>query len=181
MRWVGPLAVFIITAVGAHWATLQYTPSVIMDRTLATLKNRGVSQHAFTTPQRISPSTQVVVRTSPDLFYSLCRYDLSQPGSALRVSMGEWPDYQSLSFFDDQTNNFATFRGTGKQRVVKLFPRDPLAEKVENGQTPPDSETWQSTPSERGVVLIRRLAPTQEAFDAAKVAAEADLCELVTR
>ena len=52
-RWIGPLAVFIITAVGAHWATLAYAPNVIMDRALSTLKNRGISEHALTTPQRM--------------------------------------------------------------------------------------------------------------------------------
>ena len=171
MRWIGPLAVFIITAVGAHWATLQYTPSVIMDRTLSTLKNRGISQHAFTTPQRISPSTQVVVRTSPDLFYSLCRYDLCEPGSALRVTMGEWPDYQSLSFFDGDTNNFQRFRGQGETVSVRM---------VYDRRELPDPDTIVS-PTPRGVVLIRRQAPTQEAFDAAKEASKEDMCALVTR
>lgn len=181
MRWIGPLIILVASALLTHWATLQYTPSVIMDRTLSTLENRGISQHAFTTPQRISPSTQAVVRTSPDLFYSLCRYDLSAGEHSLTVTMNEWPAYQSLSFFDDKTDNFATFRGKGEKRVVKLFPRDPLAERVEKGRAPPEGETWQSTPSERGVVLIRRLAPTAELFEAAVEAAKEDSCELVTR
>jgi len=178
-RWIAPLAVLIATAIAAHWATLATTPSVIMDRALSTLQDRGIALHAFTTPRRISPQTQAVVRTSPDLFYSLCRYDLSDPGSSLRITMAQWQDYQSLSFFDDQTNNFATFRAVGEKRVVKLYPREPLAKMVADGQTPPDGETWQSTPSQRGVVLIRRLAPTQELFDAALAASAGDSCELL--
>ena len=121
MRWIAPLAVFIITAVGAHWATLSYAPSVIMDRALSTLKNRGIAEHAFTTPQRITPQTQAVVRTSPDLFYSLCRYDLSTPEKGdrgtsprVKIQIAQWDGYQSLSFFDEETNNFATIRSSGR-------------------------------------------------------------------
>lgn len=164
--WIGPVAVLLASAVGAHWATLQYAPSVIMDRALTTLKNRGVAKHAFTTPQRITPQTQVVVRSSPDLFYSLCRYDLSEFDGTLKITMGEWPDYQSLSFFDGSTNNFAKFRGTGKSVSVRLVRPD--LEYLD-----PDAVV---SPTNRGVVLIRRLAPTQEAFDAAAEAAKGDSC-----
>ena len=167
-RLLGPLIMLVVAAIGAHWATLQYAPSVIMDRALATLKERGIAEHAFTSPVRISPQTQVVVRSSPDLFYSLCRYDLSEPGNALRVTMGEWPDYQSLSFFDGNTNNFHRVRGEGKAVEVQL--------------TGPGSsvEGAVQSPTARGIVLIRRLAPTQALFDEAKEVAAADACELAT-
>lgn len=166
-RFIGPLAVLIVTALAAHWATLAYTPSLIMDRTLSTLKNRGVAEHAFTTPQRITPQTQAVVRTSPDLFYSLCRYDFAEvEGGAIRITMGEWPGYQSLSLFDAETNNYATYRGTGAS-VSKLLISPSAVNESDNP----------SSPTTRGVVLIRRLAPTQELFDQAMQAAESDKCE----
>ncbi|MEM6474622.1 MAG: DUF1254 domain-containing protein [Pseudomonadota bacterium] len=170
-RWIGPLAVTVIAALAAHWATLAYTPGFIMDRTLATLKNRGISQHAFTTPQRITPQTQAVVRTSPDLFYSLCRYDLSKNGSALRIEVGEWPYYQSLSFFDAETNNFETLRATGQPVSALLAMQDVPIE--------PEGALVKATTT-RGVVLIRRLAPTPELFEKAREAAKADRCELIT-
>lgn len=166
-RWIGPAILLLVAAIGAHWATLAYAPAFIMDRALGALEARGIEQHAFTAPQRISPQTQAVVRSSPDLFYSLCRYDLSKPGSALSVTMAEWPDYQSLSFFDAQTNNFLTYRGTGKSIAVTL-----TAPGAGSGDA-------SASPTERGVVLIRRLAPTQALFDAASQAATGDRCELV--
>lgn len=168
-RWVAPLGVLIAAALVAHGATLYFAPSVIMDRALTALKDRGVALHAFTTPQRISPQTQVVVRSSPDLFYSLCRYDLSEHNETLKVTMGKWPDYQSLSFFDGNTNNFAKFRGTGKTVTVRLV-RPDLEYLDPNAVV---------SPTNRGVVLIRRLAPTQEAFDAAVEAAKADSCDML--
>lgn len=166
-RWVAPFAVLVASAIIAHWAALAYAPSIIMDRALATLKDRGVAQHAFTTPKRISPQTQVVVRSSPDLFYSLCRYDLSAPGSVLEVKMAQWPDYQSLSFFDDNTNNFLTERGNGKWVMVRLAaPGNTGAGTIES-------------PSARGVILIRRLAPTQDLYDKAAKVALGDACNLI--
>lgn len=167
-RWLGPLAVLVISAAGAHGATLALAPGVIMGRAMAELEQRGVALHAFTSPVRITPQTQVVVRSSPDLFYSLCRYDLGRAESVLRVTMSEWPDYQSLSFFDAETNNFLTYRGSGGSILVSLAA--PGAR---------DARTIAS-PTRRGVVLIRRLAPTQESFEAAARVAREDHCQLVS-
>lgn len=166
--WIGPLAILVASALTAHWATLHYAPSVIMDRTLSALKDRGIAEHAFTTPQRITPQTQAVVRSSPDLFYSLCRFDLSEDGSALNIRVGEWPDYQSLSFFDGETNNFATLRASGDALSALLVTQDVPIE--------PEGALVKA-PTTRGVILIRRLAPTAEAFEAAVKASENDLCE----
>jgi len=175
--WIGPIALGVVAAVGAHWATLALAPGVIMDQALFALAKRNIALHAFTNPERITPQTQAVVRSSPDLFYALCRYDLSDAEESLKVTMSGWPGYQSLSFFDAETNNYATFRGTGEDLAVRLYPRAPLEKMVADGLRPQDAEKWQSTPSTRGVILIRRLAPTQELFDQALEASKADGCE----
>ncbi|MEM1194559.1 MAG: DUF1254 domain-containing protein [Pseudomonadota bacterium] len=167
-RWIGPLLVLAITGVAGHWATLAYAPSVIMNGALAAMEERGIAEHAFTTPQRITPQTQAVVRSSPDLYYSLCRYDLSAPGSVLTVTMGAWPDYQSLSFFDGNTNNFLKERGEGKAVEVRL---------VAPGAK---FSGAQESPTLRGIVLIRRLAPTATLFAKAQEASAGDACELST-
>ncbi|MEE4152879.1 MAG: DUF1254 domain-containing protein [Erythrobacter sp.] len=167
--WLGPLAVFLVSALAAHGATLALAPRFIMNRTMDALEQRGVALHAFTTPLRISPQTQTVVRSSPDLFYSLCRFDLAEPEDVLRVTMSEWPDYQSVSFYDAQTNNFLTYRGSGERIAVSIAAPDAR-----------DPRTIAS-PTRRGVVLLRRLAPTQAAFERAARAARADRCELTRR
>ncbi|MEL6237821.1 MAG: DUF1254 domain-containing protein, partial [Pseudomonadota bacterium] len=155
-RWIGPLAVLVVTALAAHWATLVYAPSVIMNGALSVMKKRGITEHTFTSPVRITPQTQVVVRSSPDLFYSLCRYDLSGTGKALEVTMNAWPDYQSLSFYDGNTNNFLQERGTGRSVKVRIV--GPGA----------NAGGAAESPTARGIVLIRRLAPTAEAFEKAE-------------
>lgn len=166
-RWLGPLAVLLVVAAAVHALTLDRAPAVIMSRAMDALAERGVALHAFTTPQRVTPQSQQVVRSSPDLYYALCRYDLSTPGTRLAVTMAAWPDYQSLAFFDAHTDNFSTLRGTGREVRVRLLP--------------PGSAAQQGaivSPSEKGVILIRRLAPDVPRFNAAAEAGKADACRL---
>jgi len=169
-RWLGPLAVLLICAVGVHLAVLHFAPGLIMARAMEALAARGVALHRFTAPLRITPQTQTVVRPSPDLYYALCRYDLRNPGMRLAVRMGDWPDYQSLSFFDARTNNFATLRGTGQAVAVRLLPP----------RSAPEQGAIVS-PTAKGVILIRRLAPDQDSFAAAAEAGKADRCRLEWR
>jgi len=166
-RWLGPLGVAAVCAVAAHGLTLHFVPEVIMARAMDALAQRGVALHRFTVPQRVTPQTQNIVRSSPDLYYALCRYDLSDPGARLEVEMGEWPDYQSLALFDARTDNFATLRGTGAPVSVRLLPPGSAAE---DGAI--------VSPTAKGVILIRRLAPTAERFAAAARAGKADRCRL---
>ena len=123
--------------------------------------------HRFIVPQRVTPQTQSIVRSSPDLYYALCRYDLSNPGTQLVVQMGDWPDYQSLAFFDARTDNFATERGSGEQVNVRLLPP---------GSAPQAGAIV--SPTAKGVILIRRLAPDAARFAAAAEAGKADRCQI---
>jgi uncharacterized membrane protein len=166
-RWAGPLAVLLLCAAGAHALTLHFAPSVIMNRAMDLLATRGVALHAFTATPRVTPQTQQVVRSSPDLYYALCRYDLSGPLARLAVRMGDWPDYQSLSFYDARTDNFATLRGAGKAITVLLLPPGSAAQA---GAI--------VSPSAKGVILIRRLAPDAARYAAAAEAGKGDACKL---
>jgi uncharacterized membrane protein len=167
-RWLGPLAAALVCAAAVHITALHFAPTVIMAQAMQALAQRGVALHRFTNPERVTPQTQQVVRSSPDLYYALCRYDLSNPGTQLAVQMGDWPDYQSLSFFSAQTDNFATIRGTGKAVAVRLLPPGS-----------PAADGAIVSPSAKGVILIRRLAPSAERFAAAAAAGKADRCRLV--
>ena len=166
-RWVGPLAALLGCAVAAHLAVLHFAPGFIMGRAMDALAARGVALHRFTAPQRINPQTQSVVRSSPDLYYALCRFDLANPEARVEVHMGGWPDYQSLSFFDARTDNFATLRGTGRDLTVALLPP---GSKAGAGEI--------VSPTTKGVILIRRLAPDEQRFAAATRAGMHDSCSL---
>lgn len=169
-RWLGPTLVMLAVAAATHAAALHFAPSVIMSRAMGMLAERGVTLHAFSPTPRVTPQTQQVVRSSPDLFYALCRYDLSNPGMRLELRMGAWLDYQSLAFFDARTDNFATLRGTGKAVRVALLPP---------GSAPEEGAII--SPSAKGVILIRRLAPSAADYAAAAQAGAGDHCRLVPR
>lgn len=169
-RWVGPLAALLVCAAATHAAALHFAPAFIMAQAMDALAARGVALHRFTTPQRVTPQTQTVVRSSPDLYYALCRYDLSNPGMQLEVRMREWPNYQSLSFFAAQTDNFETIRGTGRAVAVRLLPPGSA-----------DEEGAIVSPTTKGVILIRRLAPDAERFAAAVEAGKGDACRIAWR
>ncbi len=166
-RWIGPVLAMLGCAAAVHAATLHYAPGLIMTRAMDVLEQRGVALHAFTPPQRVTPQTQQVVRSSPDLYYALCRYDLSDPATRVDLRMAAWPAYQSMSFFDARTDNFATLRATGQQVNTRLLPP---------GSAPEAGAIV--SPTSKGVVLVRRLAPDAARFAAAAEAGKADACRL---
>lgn len=168
MRWIGPVSVFALAAVVSFVVLLGLIPGIIMDRAMANLESRGVPLHAFVLSPRITPESQTVVRPSPDLAYSICRYDLSDPAAVLTVTAGAYADYSSISFFDARTVNFATVRPPrGQQGTVRLL--SPSA--AGNGDAI-------IAPTTRGLVLIRRLAPSLDDYQRVGRTSSRDRCEL---
>ncbi len=167
MRWLGPSFVLLVAAILAHVAVLYSAPSLIMSRAMTMLAERSAPLHDFTLSPRITPETQRVVRPSPDLAYSLCMFDMTTAPDGLRVRMAAYVGYGSLSFFGDNTDNFLTVRGDGKAHEVRLLPPD--AEAGEAGTV--------VAPSDRGMILIRRLAPTQQDYNAVRSISAGDRCE----
>jgi len=156
-QFLGPTILAAILGLAAHFSIVNYAPTFIMERAYTMLGERGTPVHGFQLAPQMRPDTQSVVRPSPDLAYSACRFDLSQAPNGLRVRMAAFGGYSSLSFFDAQTNNFITLRGDGEAREVVL--------------------NRENSPSERGIILIRRLAPTESEFAAAALIAKGDICE----
>ena len=88
--------------------------------------------------------------------------------TAVAIEMAAWPGYSSLSVYDAQTNNFLTFRGEGKRFAMRLLP--PLSE-PEGFSIP--------APTQRGVVLIRRIAPNEADYRAVEKIAVEDSCRAI--
>jgi len=172
-RFVGPAIALFITALVSHFAIVYSAPGLIMDRAMTMIAERGVDYsnggsrlHSFNLAPRMTPETQSVVRPSPDLAYSACVFDLDELDGDLRVKMAGYDGYSSLSFFDANTNNFTTIRGDGSDVEVLLSA---------NGSSTSGPNAI-AAPSSKGVILIRRLAPTQAEYDRVAQIAEGDLC-----
>ena len=162
MRWGVTLLVFVLTAAMVHVVTLNAVPGVIMDRTMATMEERGIPLHTFALAPAATPQNQTVVRPSPDLAYSICRYDLAQADGVIELRAGAFDGYGSIAVFDDKTNNIASIRVTEGEVVRVTLGRGVEADVA--------------AASDKGLILIRRLAPTREARSRVEAAAAQDSC-----
>ena len=169
-KFVLPLLFGAVMVVVGHFTALYSAPNVIMTGAMTMLSERGVPLHAFSFAPRPTPQTQSVVRPSPDLAYSACLYDLDAAPRGLRVTMAASEGYSSLSFFDASTNNFVTIRGEGKEASVRLLPQSASAEA---------GDDIVLSPSAKGIILIRRLTPTQADYDAVAAIAADDQCRVI--
>ena len=163
---LAPLLFAAALAVISHLAVIYAAPGVIMDRAMSMLSSRGIALHGFTLGERTTPQTQTVVRPSPDLAYSACLFDLEQAPAGLRVKMAATKGYASLSFFDASTNNFQTIRGDGSGVDVRLLPPKATATKASEIRSP----------TNKGIILIRRLAPAEADYERVAETAKRDKC-----
>ncbi|MEM6746681.1 MAG: DUF1254 domain-containing protein [Pseudomonadota bacterium] len=154
----------------AGWSVMNHViPKVIMVKAMEGLSARGDGVNTMTLRAKADPYNQFVVRPSPDLLYSTCVYDLEL--GPLEVTIGGTEGYLSVSFFDDLTNNYETIQdddlGTELRRVMLTR---------EDQETPTDDFTVIS-PSQRGLVLIRRQISGESALSRMTMAQADDGCQ----
>lgn len=164
---------FLVSAGLAHWLTLESLPGAIMARAMDTMAERGIPFHSFVLVPRATPQNQTVVRPSPDLAYSICRFDLTEAPYGLEVIAGPSVGLASMSFFDAETNNFATLALAEDQSLaVELLPTSLQPQGI---REEPES-TVVRAPTETGLILLRRLAPTTGRFAEVEAASTLDRC-----
>lgn len=168
---------FIIAIVFGHALTLKVVPGLIMKKAMQSMQDKGLPLHKFVLGGRVTPQTQTVVRPAPDLVYSICLFDFSLTNRPLEVRAGYWADYGSVSFFDSRTNNFATVRvgADGQKADTKIYL---ITKDIDKPTGVGEGKTQIITsPSERGLILIRRLAPSAEKYHQVQAVSKADLCQ----
>ncbi|MBN8502731.1 MAG: DUF1254 domain-containing protein, partial [Sphingomonadales bacterium] len=121
---------------------------------------------------RTTQKSRGVVRPSPDLAYSTCAFDLSAGPVAVEALPSPAGGYVSLSVFAANTDNIAVFDTDQSPDGIRfILARD--------GQATPPGARVVISPSDKGIVLDRRLAPNAELFAAADQARRADKCEVL--
>jgi uncharacterized membrane protein len=160
---------FAAAAAVGHVGLVMVTPYALMRIVTGRASQDGALVNQFQFGPRTSKLSRGVVRPSPDLAYSTCVYDLSQ--GPVRISAAPTPGqgYVSVSVFAANTDNIAVFDTTRKPDGIDFV----LAR--EGQQAPPGAEVVIS-PSDRGIVLDRRLAANDELFAAADQARRTDKC-----
>jgi uncharacterized membrane protein len=167
-RWPARLAVAALAAVTTHAAVIYAAPYALMSVAMKRLGGDGHAVNRWAHGPRTTERSRGVVRPSPDLAYSACVFDLSN--GPVRVTAAPWRDYWSVSVYAANSDNIFVANDRRYPRGVDLM--------LTRGKdaAPPGVLTVR-VPSERGIVLARRLAPTAEAFAAADASRQGDRCE----
>jgi uncharacterized membrane protein len=148
-RWIA--GTLLIGAV-VHVVSLLLLPRLIMTRTMAAM-NRIAPDNTIFYPPRPTAKARSVVRPSPDLLYSICVYDLSVAGGALRISAHDMPNtYWSVSVFDANTNNFYALDDRQAETGAADFLLASKDASITASQLPVIA-----APTNRGIILFRTL------------------------
>jgi uncharacterized membrane protein len=159
----------LAVAVVVHVAAVLAAPYLLMDVAMAKIiGHAGKHANEWIHAPRVSAQSRRVVRPSPDLAYSACIYDLAD--GPVHVTAAAWDDYMSVSVFAHNSDNIFVINDRQAPQGVDLVI-------VRKGQPhPAGAGLVVESPSRRGIVLQRRVAPTQERWDAANAARLHDVC-----
>lgn len=163
------LGLFAAAGVTGHIGLVLAVPHALMGIAMSRMSGDGAATNQFQFGDRTTKDSRRVVRPSPDLAYASCVYDLSK--GSLLVSAAPSPNqgYVSLSVFAANTDNIAALDTTQYPDGIRFV----LARK---GQAVPAGVVLVQSPSDTGIILDRRLAPTAEAFAEVDKARRADSC-----
>lgn len=158
----------LLLAIATHFAIVLAMPNVLMNVAYDRVSAHRTHINEMLHPPRVSEASRTIVRPSPDLEYSTCAYDLSRGPVVMRVTA--WPQYWSLSLYAANTDNYFVLddreaRGGAEITLVRA-----------GHAHPKEAARAVESPSDRGIALVRRLAPSQAEFDAASAASARDVC-----
>ncbi|MGD9981527.1 MAG: DUF1254 domain-containing protein [Hyphomonadaceae bacterium] len=170
MNWGKYLLGALIVAVVVHFAAIYAAPRVLMNVAIERIGERGFN--AWRMSDRVTAASRQIVRPSPDFAYSACAFDLST--GPVIITATPWDSYWSLSLYAANSDNFFVIDDREARSGAEIT-------LVRRGRAHPEGASMiVESPSERGIALIRRLAPTPSAYDAAKEVAAEDVCASVT-
>jgi uncharacterized membrane protein len=171
MSWGKYVLGALVIAALVHFVAIYAVPRVLMNVAIERVGAGGANK--WTVTDRVTQASRQIVRPSPDFAYSVCAYDLSD--GPVVISATPWEDYWSLSLYAANSDNFFVIddREAHYGAEITLVRR--------GGAHPESAPMVVESPSERGIALIRRLAPRLDAYNAAKLIAAEDVCASVAR
>ncbi len=169
--WRAPLLTALVVAVVVHLAVVVAAPRLVMTVAGNRIADQAGGDNRWIHAPRPDASNQQVVRTSPDLAYSACHWDLADGPVLLTAPPGPAPF--SLALYDGRSDNFFVLdhREHPEGGSVLLGTAEQLA-----GASAPKGAQPVTAPGTSGVALLRYLAPTQETFDEADTARRDAVC-----
>ncbi|MEO8606158.1 MAG: DUF1254 domain-containing protein [bacterium] len=167
VRW---LIVTAVLAVAVLVVAVRALPYAIMAMATRGAAARGEWNHAYN-PPLATAAARSIVRPSPDLAYTSCAFDVVDKGLAIDAPLGG-ADYASLSMFASNTDNFFVLNdraaGSAPVQLLLVGPRTPAVEAA--------GRTVVHAPSDRGMVLVRRVVSGPQALPAVDALRNATHC-----
>lgn len=171
MKWGKYILGALVIAAIVHLAAIIAAPRILMH--VAMERFGAAGENTWRITDRVTAASRQIVRPSPDFAYSACVYDLS--AGPIQISVAPWGDYWSLSLYGENTDNFFVIDDREAHRGAEIT-------LIKRGTPHPDDAlTVVESPSTRGIALIRRLAPTAGAYDAARQVAAEDVCASIAQ
>lgn len=161
---------FAAAAAVGHVGLVMATPYALMKVVMKRASQDGKLINQFQFGPRTTKDSRGVVRPSPDLAYSTCIYDLAKGPVLVEAAPTPGQGYVSVSVFAANSDNVAVFDTTQLPQGVRFV----LARE---GQKTPAEEKVVISPSNKGIVLDRRLAANDALFAAADQARRSDKCQ----
>lgn len=169
MKWGKYLLGVLIVAALVHFAAIIVVPRVLMNIAIERIGAAGMN--VWHVSERVTAASRSIVRPSPDFAYSACVFDLAE--GPVIITATPWDDYWSLSLYGANSDNFFVIDDREAHYGAEIT-------LVKRGTPHPEGASMVvESPSDRGIALIRRLAPTPRAYDAAKTVAAEDVCAAV--
>jgi uncharacterized membrane protein len=155
----------ILFAVVVHLATVVTMPYIIMNAAMSRFPSAPNQLGSFPPP---TAASKTIPLPSPDIAYSWCKYNVSK--NALRLKLVIPDSYWSIAFNRDNTDNYYTMNDhqvPSKNVEFLLVNKDV---KVQN----PGNAIVVTSPSDRGLILIRMIVPSPEKMpELVKIASQA--------
>lgn len=173
MNWRTWLVTVLLVAVFTHVLVLFAAPYAMMAGLTYTIgKDVGYGQLMIT--DQPEHGKDKVVRSSPDLLYSICAFNLKD--GPLRIQSPGSKDYMSVSFFSHNTDNFFAINDKQAPQGFDLL----LAETGTDVALPPGARLLE-TDSPYGVVLFRYYLGNRQAseLDALRQSASCEFVNVV--
>jgi uncharacterized membrane protein len=162
------LVIVLVSAVVVHLAVILSAPNLLMAVAFKRLSAEGAMVNQMIYPPRTTEASRAIVRPSPDLAYASCAFDLSK--GPVRVKAAKASDYMSVSVYAANSDNIFAINDRQAPDGVDLVI-------VGKGQVAPTGTAIVvQSPTQRGIVLERRLAPSAEAFAVADMARKKGVC-----
>lgn len=160
-----------------HLGTVLYLPTTATQDAYARILPVSPVNAVVALPAPSSDNT-IVPFMDPAFAAAVCRYDLASGAITLRVPVS--PAYTSVSFYTNKGIAYYAIndRAAGR-RVIELE----LMTKAQRDELPGDEETAAAdkliveSPSDKGLIVLRALAPEPAMMPAAKTALSSAKCE----